>query len=130
MPRRWRGEGLSLVTRGPRRAGRLLAFAGWVARELVVANAQVAWDVVTPRDRVEAGIVELRLRSRTDAEIAAIANLVSLTPGTLTLAIRREPATIWVHGMYAPDAESFRRRLRRMEDHTLQALRHDGGPDR
>jgi multicomponent Na+:H+ antiporter subunit E len=122
---------MSLVTRGTRRAGRLLAFAVWLARELVVANAQVAWDVVTPRDRVEAGIVELRLRSRTDAEIAAIANLVSLTPGTLTLAIRREPATIWVHGMYAPDAESFRRRLRRMEDHTLQALRlDDGGPDR
>jgi multicomponent Na+:H+ antiporter subunit E len=114
------------VIRGLTRAWRLIAFAVWFARELAVANVQVAWDVITPRDRVEAGIVELRLRSRTDAEIAAIANLVSLTPGTLTLAIRRDPATIWVHGMYAPDAEAFRRRLLRMEDHTLHALRLEG----
>lgn len=113
------------VTRGVRRSWRLLRFALWFVGELTVANAQVAWDVVTPRSRVEPGIVELPLRSRTDAEIAAIANLVSLTPGTLTLAVRREPATIWVHGMYAADADAFRTRLQEMESRTLYALRLD-----
>lgn len=117
------------VSRGLRRGWRLLRFSLWFAGELTVANAQVAWDVITPRSRVEPGIVEVPLRSRTDGEIAAIANLVSLTPGTLTLAVRREPATIWVHGMYAPDAADFRTRLQEMEARTLHALRLEDGQE-
>lgn len=110
-----------------RRVGRLSAFALWFAWQVVVANLQVAWDVVTPRSRLQAGIVELPLRCRTDAEIATMANLVSLTPGTLTLRIRREPATLWVHGMYAPDPEGFRRRLQTMEKRLLWAVRGEDG---
>ena len=105
--------------------GLVLFFFG----ELVVSSLRVAWDVITPRSRVEPGIVEVPLRSRTDGEIAAIANLVSLTPGTLTLAVRREPATIWVHGMYAPDAADFRTRLQEMEARTLHALRLEDGQE-
>ena len=110
-----------------RRIGRLSGFALWYAWQVVVANLQVAWDVVTPRSRLQAGIVELPLRSRTDVEIATVANLVSLTPGTLTLRIRREPATLWVHGMYAPDPEAFRRRLHALEGRLLWALRGEEG---
>lgn len=104
------------------RAARLVAFAGYFARELTVAGLQVAWDVLTPGSRLTAGIVELRLRSRTPAEITAIANLYSLTPGTLTLAVGRDPDTVYVHGMYAGDRDAFVRSLQEMEDRMLHAL--------
>ncbi len=101
---------------------RLLVFAGYFLRELVAANVQVVWDVLTPRSRLSPGIVALPLRSRTPGEITLIANLVSLTPGTLSLAVSHDPDTLYVHGMYAGDRERFVRQLRHMEDRMLYAL--------
>lgn len=108
-----------------RQAGRLLQFAAYFARELCVANAQVVWDVLTPRSRLQPGIAALRLRTRTDAEVTLIANLVTLTPGTLTLAIARDPDVLYVHGMYAGDPDAFRAQLARMETRMLRAVRLD-----
>ncbi len=101
---------------------RLPGFAVYFLRELVSANALVVWDVLTPRSRLSPGIVGLPLRSRTPGEITLIANLVSLTPGTLTLAVSHDPDTLYVHGMYAGDRERFVRQLEQMEDRMLYAL--------
>jgi multicomponent Na+:H+ antiporter subunit E len=109
-----------------RQAGRVLWFAAYFARELAVANAQVVWDIVTPRSRLQPGIAALPLRSRTDGEITMIANLVTLTPGTLSLAIARDPAVLYVHGMYAGDPDAFRAQLTEMETRMLRAVRLDG----
>jgi multicomponent Na+:H+ antiporter subunit E len=113
-----------------RQAGRLLWFAAYFVRELCVANAQVVWDVLTPRSRLQPGIAALRLRTRTDAEVTLIANLVTLTPGTLTLAIARDPDVLYVHGMYARDPDAFRAQLSAMETRMLRAVRLDAAvPD-
>jgi multicomponent Na+:H+ antiporter subunit E len=112
-----------------RQAGRVLGFAAYFVRELCVANAQVVWDVVTPRSRLQPGIAALPLRSRTDGEITMIANLVTLTPGTLSLAITRDPDVLYVHGMYAGDPDAFRAQLAEMETRMLRAVRLDGAED-
>ena len=109
-----------------RQALRLLGFLGYFARELCVANAQVVWDVLTPRSRLRPGVAALPLRTRTDAEVTLLANLVTLTPGTLTLAIARSPDVLYVHGMYAADADAFRAQLAEMETRMLRAVRRDG----
>jgi multicomponent Na+:H+ antiporter subunit E len=108
-----------------RQAGRLLAFAAFFTRQLVVANGQVVWDVLTPRSRLQPGIAAVPLRSRSDAEVTLLANLVTLTPGTLTLAITRDPPVLYVHGMYAGDVEAFRAQLTEMETRMLRAWRVD-----
>jgi multicomponent Na+:H+ antiporter subunit E len=106
-----------------RQVGRLLGFAAYFLRELTVANAQVVWDVLTPRSRLAPGIAAVPLRSRSDLEVTLIANLVTLTPGTLSLAVRRDPATLYVHGMYARDPDVFREQIATMESRMLSALR-------
>ncbi len=111
-----------------RQLGRLLAFAAYFLRELVVANAQVVWDVVTPRSRLAPGIAAVPMRSRTDLEVTLIANLVTLTPGTLSLAVRRDPAVLYVHGMYARDPDAFREQIAEMEARMLAAVRLEDRP--
>lgn len=108
------------------RTVRFAAFTAFFLRELVVANAQVVWDVLTPRSRLAPGIVALPLRSSSAGEITLIANLVSLTPGTLSLAVGHDPAVLYVHGMYAGTREQFVRQLEEMEDRMLHAVR---GPE-
>jgi multicomponent Na+:H+ antiporter subunit E len=113
-----------------RQAGRLLVFLVWYVGQLLRANGHVITDVLTPGSRVAPGFLELPLRCRTDLEITTIANLISLTPGTVTVAVRPEPATIWVHGMYIHDVEAFRADLHEMEGRMLGALRPQADPGR
>ncbi|QOC91068.1 Na+/H+ antiporter subunit E [Micromonospora craniellae] len=105
------------------RLGRILRFTGYFAVRLVQANLAVAWEILTPGSRLEPAVVRVPLRAGTDVEVAAVALAVSLTPGTLTLAIRREPATLWVHGVYAADPVAFRREVTELEWRVLAAIR-------
>ena len=109
--------------------GRLLAFAAYFTRELVVANLQVVREVLVP-GRLAPGIAAVPLRSTSDTEVTLIANLVTLTPGTLSLAVQREPRVLYVHGMFAGDPDEFRRQIADMEDRMLDAVRRDGAPRR
>ena len=105
------------------RVGRVLAFTGHFVRMLVVANLEVVVDVLTPRSRLRPGIVALPLRCRTALETTLLSNLITLTPGTLTIDIAEDPAVMYVHGMYAPDADGFRAELADLERRMLVAVR-------
>lgn len=106
--------------------GRLVAFAGWFLVQLVVTNVQVTWDVLTPRSRLRPGVVALPLRCRSDAEVALLCGLITLTPGTLALSVKEDPPTMFVHGLYAPDAERFRAELDQVQTRMLGAVRAEG----
>ena len=100
---------------------RLTAFFFW---ELLVSSLQVAWDVLTPMHRSRPGIVAVPIEATTDLEITALANLVSLTPGTLSLNVSPDRKTLYVHAMFVDDPESIRRDIRDgMERRVLGALR-------
>lgn len=84
--------------------GRLLQlprFAAWYFCELIRCNLRVARDVLNPVLRNRPGIVAVPLDCRTDAEITAVANLVSLTPGTLSISLSKDRGTLFVHFMDA-----------------------------
>ena len=113
----------SLPARSVRRLARIIRFAGYFGYRLVVANLVVAREIVTPGSGLSPGIVEFRLRTRTPTEVVLMALAVGLTPGTLTVAIRQEPPTLFVHGMHAEDPQTFRAELARLQDRLLPAVR-------
>ncbi|MDG4765324.1 Na+/H+ antiporter subunit E [Solwaraspora sp. WMMD406] len=117
--RRWR----SLPRRVVWRSGRVLRFLGYFTARLVIANLVVAREIVTPGSGLSPGIVEFPLRTRTRSEVVLMALAVGLTPGTLTVAIREEPPTLYVHGMHAEDPARFRAELSRLQEWMLPALR-------
>ncbi|MGI9510845.1 MAG: Na+/H+ antiporter subunit E [Geminicoccaceae bacterium] len=99
---------------------RLVAF---FLRELLVSSLQVAWDVITPSHRSRPGIVAVPIDAKTDFEIATLANLVSLTPGTLSLDVDSDRRTLYVHAMFVDDPENIRREIKQgMERRVLEAL--------
>lgn|GEM_PF-1541335 len=113
-----------------RRAGRVLGFVGYFTGRLVVANVVVAREIVTPGSGLSPGIVEFPLRTRTSTEMVLMALAVGLTPGTLTVAVRPQPPTLFVHGMHAEDPQRFRAELARLQDHLLPAARPADRVDR
>jgi multicomponent Na+:H+ antiporter subunit E len=87
------------------RIARVVPFGIWYVSELVLCNLRVARDVLTPVLRNHPGIVSIPLDVETDAEITAVANLVSLTPGSLSLSLSRDRRHLFVHFMDVDPAE-------------------------
>ncbi len=84
--------------------------------ELVIANVQLAYDLLRPRPPFRPGFVRFEIADLGPAETVLLANLVSLTPGTLTVDIRDDGSELVVHSLYAGDPERVRRGLRRFAD--------------
>lgn len=103
---------------------RVLGLAGYFLFDLVKSSIAVVWDVLTPRHHSRAGIIGMPLDARTDGEILLTANLISLTPGTLSLDVSEDRRTLWVHGMFIEDTEALKHTLKSgMERRVLEAMR-------
>lgn len=79
--------------------------------ELLEASVIFAWEVVTPRNRINQGIVAIALRGVSDVMTTLVANAISLTPGTLTLEVHRDPTVLYVHVLHVHDIERMRREV-------------------
>jgi len=102
----------------------------YVAYDLITGSLRVGWEILTPGSQISPAFVEVPLRCRTDFEVSMLANLISLTPGSLTVAARQDPATVWVYSMYTESHGSTLRYAHAMEDHLLRATRPEGVPPR
>lgn len=100
----------------------LLRFVAYFLWQLVRASAIVAWEVVTPRNRIHEGIVAAPLRTSSAGVITLIANAVSLTPGTLTLEVEQDPPVLYVHILHLRTIDEVREDIRRLEDRALAAF--------
>jgi multicomponent Na+:H+ antiporter subunit E len=108
---------------------RIAVFAAWFAKEFVVANTLVLRDNLTPGQDSTPGIARFATRCRTDTELTMLAALITLTPGTLTVGTDTtadRTRVLFVHGMYAPDADTLRKELEDMETRLLHACRRQG----
>lgn len=76
--------------------------------ELVKANLVVAREMIDPRHTMDPGIVAVPLSLKSPFAITLFANLVTLTPGTLTMEISEDHKLIYIHAMYVGDPEAFR----------------------
>jgi multicomponent Na+:H+ antiporter subunit E len=113
---------------GPTRYfGKLIAavrFVAFFVSELVLANLRVAWDVLTPRAHRRPGVVAVPLDAESDAEITLLANLVTLTPGSLSLDVSPDRRFLFVHAMFVDDPEQLRADIKRgFERRVLELLR-------
>jgi multicomponent Na+:H+ antiporter subunit E len=108
------------------RVPQLARFATFYIWELIKANIRVAYDVVTPTNYMQPGVVAVPLEVDTDAEIALLANLITLTPGTLSLDLSPDHGTLYVHIMYIDDRdiERARRHIKEtLERRVLEVMR-------
>lgn len=99
----------------------LILFFIW---ELILANLRVAYDVVTPRHYMRPGVIAIPLDAKTDMEIMLLSNLVTLTPGTLSLDVSSDKSVLYLHAMYIDDVQSVRERIKKgYERRVLEVLR-------
>ena len=103
---------------------RLPGFLLFFLKELVVANLKVAAAVLAPAGRLRPAIVAVPLALDRDAEIALLANLITLTPGTLSLDVSPDRRTLYVHAMATTSPDDLRREIQQgFERRILEVFR-------
>lgn len=75
--------------------------------ELVKANLEVAYEVITPKLKMTPGIIMVPLDVKSNIGITLLANMISLTPGTLSIDVSNDRKVLFVHAMYIKDREKF-----------------------
>ncbi len=89
------------------RIPKVIGFVFFFLNELLKANLQVAYDVITPKFYMRPGIIKIPLSVKTDLEITLLANLISLTPGSLSLDVSDDRSVLYVHAMYIHDRDQY-----------------------
>lgn len=107
-----------------RRLPRVLGFAGFYAKEVIGGALRVAWDVITPTAHRHTGIVAVPLDIRGDVGVTVLANVISFTPGTLSIDVTPDGRYLLVHAMFIDDVEAFKVKLKHdMERRVMEGLR-------
>jgi multicomponent Na+:H+ antiporter subunit E len=86
-----------------------LLFFVW---ELAVSTLRVAYVVIKPKLDIQPSIVAVPLDVKTDTEIMLLANLITVTPGSLSLDVSYDRRVIYIHVMHVTDVDAYRREIK------------------
>jgi multicomponent Na+:H+ antiporter subunit E len=91
------------------RLRRVGSLAWLFTHELFASAIKVARLVVRPdmSEHLRPGIVGFPLKVTSDAEITMLANLITLTPGTLSVDVSEDRKTLYVHAIDVADREAL-----------------------
>ena len=104
------------------RAFQVIGLALYFLRELLVSSVRVAIDVLRPTLRMTPAVIAVPIELGDDAQITLLANLISLTPGTLSIDVAADGSTLYVHAMYGEDPESVRQHIKHEYERRIQEV--------
>lgn len=107
-----------------RRLVRIAALALLFARELMLSAVRVAALVIRPRLDLRPALVAFPLTVTSDVEITLLANLITLTPGTLSVDVSPDRRHLLIHAIDVRDREGLIRSIREgLEAKVMEACR-------
>lgn len=107
-----------------RRAVRVGSLALLFLYELALSAWRVATLVLSPKMDLKPGIFAYPLKVDRDFEITLLANLITLTPGTLSVDVSEDRRVLYVHAIDASDPDQTRRDIAEgFEAKILEAFR-------
>ena len=81
-------------------------------KELVKSNIAVLRVVLSPRLRVRSGVIAVPTELTNEVALTMLANMITLTPGTLTLDISPDRRYLYVHTLNLDDPEDVKEEIR------------------
>lgn len=94
------------------RVTRVISFALFFLWELATASVRVALTVLSPRLNIRPAVVAVPLDVRSNDAISLLANLITLTPGTLYLDVSADRRVMYIHVIHVDDPDEFRRAIK------------------
>ena len=105
-----------------KRLGRILAYAGYLVREVVKSSVAVLKLIWSPKLVPEPKLISFRTKLRTDAGKVVLADSITLTPGTITVNVKGDRMLVHcLDASFEIDEDDFE-----MEE---RVMRVEGGHD-
>ncbi len=76
-------------------------------KELIAANLQVAFLIAKGAKHVRPAIVRIPTQLTSETALLMLANMITLTPGTLTLEVSSDHRYLFVHVLHADDPDKI-----------------------
>lgn len=115
---------------------RLVTFTAYVLYAILESNIRLAWMVaqmlLRPHTQLDPGIVAIPLAVTSDMEKTVLASIITLTPGTLSVDLGRNPQgqeVLFVHSVHVTDYEQFRDDIKTKFERRLLQISRDMGVD-
>lgn len=109
-------------TRYFRVIGQSIVLFVYFCKELWLSSVKVARDAFSPKLDLKPTIVKMPLDVTSDLEIFLVANLISLTPGTLTLDVAPDRSFLVIHTIYGEDPEAVVAELKGGMEHRVKEV--------
>jgi multicomponent Na+:H+ antiporter subunit E len=110
----------------------LLRFLATTAISILRANLVVAWEVVTPTNQINEGVVSVELASSNPVVITMVSHAIILAPGTMVIDIDRgtddRPTQLYVHVLHLRSIDDVRDEVLQLEALALAAVSGRSGP--
>lgn len=101
---------------------RIIEFVFFFIKELTLANLRIAGTILSPRMPLRPGVVAVPLDLKTREGIVFLANMITLTPGTLTLDISVDRKMLYVHTVWLEDADKFRATIKQEYERRVKEI--------
>lgn len=99
---------------------RIVMFLLYYIFKMLQANLSIAFDILSPKMNTSPGFIVVLLRVSSKRDILLFTNLLSMTPGTLSVDINSDQNTLLVHCLYNEDREAVVNEIEQMQDKILK----------
>lgn len=98
----------------------MLKYIGLVIWDILVANVQVAWIILTKsNDQMKPNWVIIPLELKSPEAITILAGTITLTPGTVSADLSNEGHSLLVHALDAEDPDAVRDEIKERYERRL-----------
>lgn len=90
--------------------------------DIIRSNLLVAWQIISPKQKLKPGFVEYPVRLNNDFAITLLASTVTLTPGTVSAHITRDKKILLLHVLHLTDEKQLVRDINERYENLLQEI--------
>ncbi len=84
-----------------------LEFIFFYLYKLTEANLYIAWDILTPKMRMRPAFLDIPVELKSNLGLLLFSNLVSMTPGSLSIDLSPDRKMLRVHVLYHSSDEEM-----------------------
>lgn len=89
----------------------MFSFVLFYIKEIILANVKMAFLILSSRKKLKSAIICIPLEKVSDLELALLVNLITMTPGSLSMDISTDRRALYVHVLDNKDPDSVKKSI-------------------
>lgn len=99
-----------------------LEFFFFLLWEIIISNFRLAITILSPRLNLKPAVIAVPLDIQSEIGVVLLANMISLTPGTLSLDISTNKHMLYVHVYDLDDPETFVKEIKKNYERRIMEI--------